>query len=50
MGDKVKQATVEKGNAIGELVQLSGVNVGDKLVLNPSEKLLDGAAVKLAKK
>jgi HlyD family secretion protein len=48
--DKVKQVAVEKGNAIGELVQVSGVNVGDKLVLNPPEKLLDGSAVKVAKK
>ncbi len=49
-GDKVKQVAVEKGSAVGELVQVSGVNVGDKLVLNPPEKLTDGGVVKLAKK
>jgi HlyD family secretion protein len=49
-GDKVKQVAVEKGSAIGELVEVKGVSVGDKLVLNPSEKLLDGAAVKPVKK
>ncbi len=48
--DKAKQVAVEKGNAIGELVEVKGVNVGDKLVVNPSEKLTDGAAVKWAKK
>ncbi len=49
-GDKVKQVAVEKGNPIGELVEVKGVNVGDKLVINPSEKLADGTSVKLAKK
>jgi HlyD family secretion protein len=48
--DKVRQVAVEKGDAIGDMVQVSGVNVGDKLVISPPEKLIDGAAVKLAKK
>ncbi|MGB8339268.1 MAG: efflux RND transporter periplasmic adaptor subunit [Burkholderiales bacterium] len=48
--DKVKQVVVEKGNAIGELIEVKGVDVGDKLVINPPEKLADGASVKLAKK
>jgi HlyD family secretion protein len=48
--DKVKQVAVEKGNAIGEMVEIKGVSVGDKLVVNPAEKLADGAAVRPAKK
>jgi HlyD family secretion protein len=48
--DKVRQVAVEKGDAIGDMVQVSGVNVGDKLVISAPEKLTDGAAVKLAKK
>ncbi|MGB9149788.1 MAG: efflux RND transporter periplasmic adaptor subunit [Burkholderiales bacterium] len=50
VNDKVKQVVVEKGNAIGELVEIKGVNVGDKLVISPSEKMADGAAVKAVKK
>jgi HlyD family secretion protein len=48
--DKVKQVAVEKGNPVGEMLMVSGVAVGDKLVLNPPEKLHDGSAVKVAKK
>ncbi|MCG2583193.1 efflux RND transporter periplasmic adaptor subunit [Massilia sp. TS11] len=48
--DKLKETPVTTGRRIGELVELKGVRAGDKLVLNPGEKLADGMAVQLAKK
>jgi RND family efflux transporter MFP subunit len=46
----VRQAAVTTGNKIGDLVQVAGVNAGDKVVLSPTEKLKDGGAVAIAKK
>ena len=45
-----KQTPVTVAGKIGDLVQVSGVKPGDKVVLAPSEKLKDGAAVAIAKK
>jgi HlyD family secretion protein len=45
-----KQTAVTVGNKIGDLMQVSGVKAGDKVVLNPSEKLKDGGTVAIAKK
>jgi HlyD family secretion protein len=45
-----KQTAVTLSGKIGDLVQVSGVKPGDKVVLSPSEKLKDGAAVAIAKK
>ncbi len=45
-----KQTAVTVSNKIGDLMQVSGVKAGDKVVLNPSEKLKDGGAVAMAKK
>ncbi len=45
-----KQTSVIVVGKIGDLVQVSGVKPGDKVVLAPSEKLKDGAAVAIIKK
>jgi HlyD family secretion protein len=45
-----KQTAVTVSNKIGDLMQVSGLKAGDKVVLNPSEKLKDGGAVAMAKK
>ena len=44
------QVAVKKGMAIGELLEVSGVAAGDKVVLRPPEKLRDGMAVAVAAK
>jgi RND family efflux transporter MFP subunit len=48
--DTVQEVAVTPGRKIGELVQVSGVNPGDKLVLNPGEKLKNGMKISVAKK
>jgi RND family efflux transporter MFP subunit len=48
--DHVNIRDVEVGQRVGELVQVSGVKPGDKVVLNPGDKLRDGARVAQAKK
>ena len=45
-----KQVTVTVGNKIGDLVQVSGVKPGDKVVLTPSEKVKDGTTIAILKK
>jgi HlyD family secretion protein len=45
-----KQTAVTVAGKIGDLVQVTGVKPGDKVVLTPSEKLKDGAAVAIVKK
>ena len=45
-----KLTAVTLSGKIGDLVQVSGVKPGDKVVLAPSEKLKDGAAVAIVKK
>ncbi len=47
---RVSSVEVKVGNKVGELLQVEGVKAGDKVVLNPSAKLHDGAAVTTAKK
>jgi RND family efflux transporter MFP subunit len=48
--DTARLAPVTVAAKIGDLVQVSGVKPGDKVVLSPSEKLKDGAAVSIIKK
>jgi len=48
--DAVRAVEVGIGTKVGELVEVSGVQAGDKLVLNPGEKIRDGIAVATAKK
>ncbi len=44
------QVAVKKGMVIGELLEVSGVAAGDKVILRPPEKLRDGMAVAVAAK
>ncbi|HJV52044.1 MAG TPA: efflux RND transporter periplasmic adaptor subunit [Noviherbaspirillum sp.] len=48
--DKARQTPVGVGRKIGELLEVRGVRAGDKVVLNPDDKLKDGSAVAPAKK
>ena len=48
--DVARQVVVTVGSKIGDLVQVSGVKPGDKIVLTPSEKIKDGGAVAIQKK
>jgi HlyD family secretion protein len=48
--DAVQEVPVTPGRKIGELIQVSGVNPGDKLVINPSGKLKNGMKISVAKK
>jgi HlyD family secretion protein len=49
-GDKLRMAAVTPGRKIGELVEVGGLAAGDKVVLNPSDKLADAMAVTVARK
>lgn len=48
--DIAKQTAIVVAGKIGDLVQVSGVKPGDKVVISPGEKLKDGATVAIAKK
>jgi len=48
--DKAEEVPVKVGEKVGELVAVSGVAPGDKLIVNPSEKVKDGGAVTMAKR
>ena len=48
--NKVQAVDVTIGGKVGELVQVNGVKPGDRVVLNPGDKLKDGATVSLLKK
>jgi HlyD family secretion protein len=49
-GNVVKEVAVGKPEKLGDLVQVSGVKAGDKVVLAPPERVRDGASIALAKK
>lgn len=48
--DKLRMAAVTPHRRIGELVEVSGMAAGDKVVLNPSAKLADAMSVNVARK
>ena len=48
--DKLRMAAVTPRRRIAELVEVSGLAAGDKVVLNPSAKLADAMPVNVAKK
>ena len=48
--DRVRMAEVTTGAKIGELVEVKGLNAGDRVVVGPGDKLKDGAAVAVTKK
>ena len=45
-----KQMDVSVAGKVGDLIQVSTVKPGDKVVLNPSEKIKDGISVAIVKK
>ena len=45
-----KLVAVTVGNKIGDLVQVTGVKPGDKIILTPSEQVKDGSKVAILKK
>lgn len=47
---KAKAVPVQTGEKLGDNLALSGVKPGDRVVLKPSDKLSDGAALKLLQK
>ena len=47
---RVRAAEVTNGGRIGELLEVKGLNAGDRVVVAPGDKLKDGAAVAVAKK
>jgi multidrug efflux pump subunit AcrA (membrane-fusion protein) len=46
----VKEISQPATTKLGDVVQVSGVKAGDKVVLNPGERLVNGATVAIAKK
>jgi RND family efflux transporter MFP subunit len=48
--DRARAVEVTTGGRIGELVEVKGLNAGDRVVVAPGDKLKDGAAVAVAKK
>ena len=47
---RAARTTVETGRTIGDLVQVSGVTSGQKVILKPLDRLSDGARVKVDQK
>jgi HlyD family secretion protein len=45
-----RQTTVEVGSKVGELVEVRNLANGERVVLNPGDKIKDGSAVTLTKK
>jgi len=48
--DKVQAVDVSAGAKLGELVAVQGLSPGDRVVLAPTDKVLDGAAVTVTRK
>lgn len=49
-GDRVSQVAVRSGMKIGDLVEVTGVAAGDRVVVRPPAKLHDGSRVAVATK
>jgi RND family efflux transporter MFP subunit len=50
-GDQVQEIPIDQGPPLADLVQVTrGLQVGDKVVLNPPKGLKDGSRVKIAEK
>ncbi len=50
-GDRVVETPVSLGGPMGDMVEiLEGVNVGDRVVLNPSDRLRNGSKIKIEEK
>ncbi|HEV8095064.1 MAG TPA: efflux RND transporter periplasmic adaptor subunit [Burkholderiales bacterium] len=48
--DRARSTEVTTGRKLGELVEVRGLRVGDRVVLSPGEKVRDGGAVSVTKK
>jgi len=48
--DRAHRVEVTTGRKLGDLIEVRGLKVGDRVVLDPGERVRDGAAVTLAKK
>ena len=50
-GDRVVETSVSPGSPMGDMVEvLGGVKVGDRVVLNPPDRLRDGSKIKIEEK
>jgi RND family efflux transporter MFP subunit len=50
-GDRVVETLVSLGSPMGDMVEvLGGAKVGDRVVLNPSDRLKDGSKIKIEEK
>ena len=47
---RARRAEVTTGRKLGELVEVGGLKAGDRVVLDPGDRIRDGAAVSVAKK
>ncbi len=47
---RARETAVQIGHAVGELLELRGVDVGEKLVLRPLDQIADGVALKVEQK
>jgi hypothetical protein len=47
---KATEVAVQTGTAVGDLMQVNGVQAGDKVVLKPSERVRDGVEVSTGSK
>jgi len=48
--DRARSTEVTTGRKLGELVEVRGLKVGERVVLSPGEKVRDGGAVSVTKK
>ena len=48
--DRAHRVEVTTGRKLGELIEISGLKAGDRVVLDPGDRIRDGAAVSVAKK
>lgn len=48
--DRAVRTTIEIGRALGDLIEVSGIQTGEKIVLAPLDKLTDGTRVKTDRK
>jgi RND family efflux transporter MFP subunit len=47
---RAMRTTVETGRALGDLIEIRGIPVGEKIILKPLDKLADGTRVKVEQK
>ena len=47
---RAKRTEVTTGRKLGDLVEVGGLKPGERVVLDPGEKIRDGAAISVAKK